>query len=160
VEGVVAAAIPEQLTEEGEAVHEGRRVARRRPPVVEEGRGRQTAWATAIGRDGRIGVDTAESGSGQALGSDAVVVGDIHRVEVLAAGGHTAAREDIVGTGIEGVERAVIGAAVEMTRGARRLPIAADLDVPEKCLTKTNGGCLVDDVTADGRRDWLRRERR
>src|SRR5262249_49739507 len=129
VEDLVAATIPEQLTEEREAVHEGRRIARRRPALTEEGRRRQAHWATAIGRDSRIGIDTAERGSGQALGSHPIVVVDIDRVEVLTCGGHATAPEDIVGTGIEGVERAVIGAAIEMTRRARRLPVAADLNI-------------------------------
>jgi len=67
--------------------------------------------------------------------------------------------EDPIGTRIQRVERAIVGAPMEVTRTARRLAVAADLHVPEERLAQTNCRRLVDDVATDRSGDRNVRER-
>src|SRR5207244_10863402 len=83
VEQIVAPAVPERLTEEGEAIGGGRSVARGRPPVGEEGRSREAAWAAEVGRVVRSGTDANGYQAGQDMRGRAIVVDEMTGGELL-----------------------------------------------------------------------------
>src|SRR5262249_57276874 len=81
-------------------------------------KGRSLIRSADIGGIVRVGIDVLEDGPDDALRADAVIMNDVRGEEGLPGRGHAAAGEDAIGAGMERVERAVIGAGVEVTRGA------------------------------------------
>ena len=141
VEVVISPPVPEHLAEERDAIDRGRRIAgghlRRDSEEIE-----RTGCAD-VGRVVRIWIDILEGALGH---------GQSHRAV------------DVVGSPKEFIEArvdrgAVVRAAVKVTRSARGLAVATQLNVPEQCLAQTDGRRLVDDVTADRHRNGNARER-
>src|SRR5206468_3518704 len=151
VELVVGPAVPEVLAIEDGVDHRGG-IAAGDPPVVEEGRG--LVRGADVDRVGLIDVIIAEvDRPDDALRADPVIVDDVHGGEVLARCRHAAAREDPIRAGVERVQRAIVGAVVEVTGRACDLAVAAHLRIPEQRLAEFDGGRIVDDGAAGPRRN-------
>src|SRR5262249_41344477 len=101
-----------------------------------------------VGRMVRVRIDPDEELADDALRADAIIVRDVRGAEVLTGCRHAAAGEDPIGARGERVERAVVGAGVEVRGRARDVTVTARLRVPEQGLAETDGRCVVDDAGA------------
>src|SRR5262245_64569915 len=111
-------------------------------------KGRSLIGLADVGGIVRVGINVFEDGPNDTLRADPVIVDDVRGVKLLAGRGYAAAGENAIGTGMQCVERTVVGAGVEMTRGAGDPAITAGLFVPDQRLTEFDRGRIVDDGAA------------